>query len=303
MTLPRRVFVTGATGYIGRRLVMRLITEPVDVFGVVRRRSGTLPEIESGDLAEFDGWHRLLRPGDHVVHAAGVAHGLIRMRQRQTFEDNPIEGVRRLIAGAERTGGVSITFLSSAAVYGVLPPGSVVDERAQLLGDSPYARGKQHVEAMISEFATRGAVGYSLRIPMVYGPDAPGNFRRMVKAVRLNLPIPIPEADLERSCRYIENLCDAVATLLRSSAPAAAYNVADTERTTVAALIEMLGAAMGRETRRAPRQAVRFAMRLPLIGGILRPLSQALSLDISAFQSATAWVPPHSQSRGVLESV
>lgn len=66
MTAPRTVFVTGATGFIGSRLIPRLLQRGHTVRALVRR-----PE-QAGHLREL-GVH--LHPGD-VTRQGGLAEGM-----------------------------------------------------------------------------------------------------------------------------------------------------------------------------------------------------------------------------------
>ena len=75
---PRRVFVTGGTGYLGSSLIPALLERGHHVRGLVRPTSkGNLPsgcEVVSGDALDANTYKHLIRPADTFIHLVGVSH-------------------------------------------------------------------------------------------------------------------------------------------------------------------------------------------------------------------------------------
>jgi uncharacterized protein YbjT (DUF2867 family) len=75
---PRRVFITGGTGYIGSQLIPALLERGHRVRALVRTGSkGNVPtgcEVVSGDALDATTYRQLVRPADTLVHLVGVAH-------------------------------------------------------------------------------------------------------------------------------------------------------------------------------------------------------------------------------------
>lgn len=75
---PRRVFITGGTGYIGSSLIPALVERGHRVRGLVRPTSkGNLPnecEVVSGDALDATTYQHLIRPADTFIHLVGVSH-------------------------------------------------------------------------------------------------------------------------------------------------------------------------------------------------------------------------------------
>jgi uncharacterized protein YbjT (DUF2867 family) len=75
---PRRVFVTGGTGYMGSTLVPALMERGHRVRALVRNNSkGKLPagcEVVTGDALDAKTYRQFIRPCDTFVHLVGVAH-------------------------------------------------------------------------------------------------------------------------------------------------------------------------------------------------------------------------------------
>lgn len=75
---PRRVFITGGTGYLGSGLIPALLERGHRVRGLVRPSSkGNLPsgcEVVSGDALDANTYKHLIRPADTFIHLVGVSH-------------------------------------------------------------------------------------------------------------------------------------------------------------------------------------------------------------------------------------
>jgi uncharacterized protein YbjT (DUF2867 family) len=75
---PRRVFITGGTGYLGSTLIPALLERGHRVRGLVRTASkGKLPsecEVVSGDALDANTYKHLIRPADTFIHLVGVSH-------------------------------------------------------------------------------------------------------------------------------------------------------------------------------------------------------------------------------------
>lgn len=75
---PRRVFITGGTGYIGSSLIPVLLERGHGVRGLVRATSkGNLPggcEVVTGDALDARTYRHLVRPSDTFLHLVGVPH-------------------------------------------------------------------------------------------------------------------------------------------------------------------------------------------------------------------------------------
>jgi len=149
----RRVAVTGATGFLGTRLVPALARAGWRVRVLARRAPapGTWGEIEpdlvSGDLADSEALERLLAGTDLVIHVAG----LIKSRARSAFFAVNEVGARQVARLAPRDGMILVSSLAA---------------REPLLSD--YAASKR-----AGEDAARAALGERLTIvrpPAIYGP-------------------------------------------------------------------------------------------------------------------------------------
>lgn len=179
-----RTLVTGGTGFVGRFIVDHLVAagHNVTVFG----RKAPAPCLFSapinfvaGDLEPDHDFTLAVRRTDCLVHAA-FDH--IPGRYRGGEGEDPDGFWRRNVGGslalfeaAAAAGVPRIVFLSSRAVYGPRPAGTVLDETMVPQPDTLYGKAKLAAERGLAEIATRhGICGVSLRVTGVYGPAAAG---------------------------------------------------------------------------------------------------------------------------------
>ena len=174
------VAVTGATGFVGRRLVPVLAAAGWRVKVLVRRRCDprfwgeTAVEPIVGDLGDAPSLSNLVAGTDLVIHAAGA----IKARDRQAFFAVNAEGAR---AVAEAAGGRRMILLSSQV--------------AREPGLSDYAASKRAGEDLVRMVMAEGLT--ILRPPAVYGPGDQETLALFRLAQTLSL-LPLPGGPMAR---------------------------------------------------------------------------------------------------------
>ena len=202
-----------------------------------------------GEVGPDTRWDDALAGIDVVVHLAGLAHlpdEMAAARPILSPASTPrgprgsqlppcAAGVRRLV------------LMSSALVHGQASPGRPFTEGDAPAPATPYARSKLDSETRLVAAARGSALEWViLRPPMVYGPGARGNFRRLVQLVRAGVPLPLGAATAPKSFIGIDNLADAVVRAVEH--PRAAnqvFLVADAETTSTVGLVRLIAAGLG----------------------------------------------------------
>lgn len=171
---PRRVLVTGHTGYIGSVMTPMLVERGYDVVGLdvgyferctivpppasIETIARDVRDVTEGDLRGFDA----------VIHLAALSNDPIgNLSERWTAEINETGSIR--LAELARSAGVErFLFSSSCIMYGVASD-DLVDETAPLAPQTVYARSKVLAERGIAGLATDRFAPTFLRNGTVYG--------------------------------------------------------------------------------------------------------------------------------------
>jgi len=316
----KRVLVTGASGFIGQHLVPALLARGVEVVAASRSRGTGIPpqaEFRPTDLTDARAVEGLAKGCDTVVHLAGLAHMIGIALGDDDFDKLNVDGTRNVLREALGSGVARFVFLSSALVGGNTSPRPLTERDTPRPGD-PYARSKARAEQVVSD-ATAGTGTWAaiLRPPMVYGPGNRGNLPRLASLIRRGLPLPFGSVSNARSVLFIDNLVNAVLTLIEQEPTAGAHGVAnvfyvaDGSPLSTADLAREIGAALGTPARivavpkfilmslaRAGDAVATFAP-FPFTTRELTKLVGTLVVDDSRLRRATGYASPVTTRDGI----
>lgn len=277
-----RVNVTGAAGFIGQALCATLRERGHQV--------SALDRAATGDIAGFDGWHRLIAGADAVVHLAALAHA--RGTDEARLRAVNVEAALALGRAAAATG-VRMLFMSTIKVLGEETGGAPFGESSTPGPRDAYARAKAAAEAGLR--AVPGLALVVLRPPLVYGPGVKANFLRLMRAVANGWPLPLAGIENRRSLLYVGNLVDAVARCLeRPASTGKTYLASDGAPVSTPQLCRALGEALGRPARLFPCPGA----LLELVPGA-QSLTRSLEVDDGALRRELGWAPPYSLEEGL----
>jgi len=167
ITLPRRVFITGANGFIGRALAQRYRSYGVDVCGVDMTADPAW-NVVAGDVREVDRFRPHLEGADLVLHAAAVVSMVAPMRE--AWEVN-CRGTRRLLTACRELGVSRFVQLSSVAAYGFDFPDGVDEAWPLITNGNSYTDTKITGEHLVLAAHAAGELDCTIIRPGdVYGP-------------------------------------------------------------------------------------------------------------------------------------
>jgi nucleoside-diphosphate-sugar epimerase len=121
--LPKRVFVTGANGFIGRALMKRYRGLGAEVCGVDMTADAAW-DVVAGDIAESGSWQRHTHGADLVVNTAAVVSNTA---PRELYWRISVNGVRKVLDAAVATGAKRFVQISSCAAFGKQFPADVAE--------------------------------------------------------------------------------------------------------------------------------------------------------------------------------
>jgi nucleoside-diphosphate-sugar epimerase len=257
-----RVLVTGASGFIGRRMAAALARDGWQVVAAARDPSAISWPIEPAvmpDLAEPADWRRLLDGITHVVHLAGIAHAPGHLADAVYARINA-EAVGEL---AQAANGKVERFLlmSSVRAQAGLSSDRPLTEADAPAPTDPYGRAKLEAERLL---AASGVAFTVLRPAVVYGKGVKGNIAALATLARTPMPLPFAGLANRRSLLALDNLIAAVKLALKvEEAANQTFLVADAEPISVADLVAAMREGLGRPPHlvKVPAGAVRRLLR------------------------------------------
>jgi len=305
------VLVTGAAGFIGRYLCPCLAKAGFRVVPTVRPGSplNPYPQAISLDLCRDGQCRKALAGIDCVVHLAARVHVMHEQADDPLAQYRAVnvEGTLRLARQAAALGVRRFIFFSTVKVHG-----EQSGDKPFVITDTPhpedaYSYSKLEAEQALTALSRESGMELViLRIPLVYGAGAGGNFARLIRLVHAGWPLPFAGLDNRRSLIGVENICSCVKRcLICGQAAGRVFLVSDNEDVATPELIHLIGEGMG-------RQARLFRMPLPLLSGMARlagygaewqRLAGNLHVDVSETIRVLSWQPPLSLAEGIRRAV
>ncbi len=301
------VLVTGASGFIGATLCRELIQNGYSVTGVLRRVRNKAPLVTyiETDLVDRNCFAHGFPVVDCIVHLAGRAHvaGESTVDSFSEFRDVNRDATLRLASRALDAGVKRFVFISSIGVNGAVTYDLPFTESSLPEPHSDYARSKYEAEMALQAVARgSGMELVIIRPPLVYGPDAPGNFGSLVRWVKKGFPLPLGAIHNKRSLVGVDNLVDLIIRCIDH--PAAANQVflaGDGEDLSTTELLRGVGKAMGKPARLIPVPAGLLQFGATLLGkkAMAQRLLGSLQVDISKTCELLDWKPPYTVEEGL----
>ncbi len=276
-----RVWITGAAGFVGRRLTKRLREGGACVLA---------SDIGDVDVSDAPAVRRTLareRP-DAVVHLAALsssvqaeAEPLAAMRVNLLGTLAVLEGMRR------ETPEARLLLVSSGAVYGNLAPGAApFREDAPLRPQGRYAAGKAAADLLGAHYAWQGQCVLRVRPFNHTGPGrgvhfAEARFARALAEMELGLRPPVLRVgnlDAQRDFLHVDDVVDAYCRLLEDDSARGVFNVASGRALRIGEVLEMLAA------------SARVRPRIEVDPALLRT-ADASAGDARRLQEQTGWSP------------
>lgn len=306
-----RVLVSGATGFVGQRLVMRLLLDKQYVPIAAARRAAPLQglcPVVSFDLDKPFGWPDLSGV-DAIVHTAARVHVMNELAKDALaeFRKVNVEGTLQLARRAAKAGVRRFIFISSIKVNGesTLPgrPFSADDVPAP---QDPYGVSKHEAEQALKQLALETAMEVVIiRPPLVYGPGVKANFLSMLRWLEKGVPLPLGGIRNQRSLVALGNLVDFIVTCINH--PAAAnqtFLVSDGQDLSTPQLLNCLANALEKRPRLIALPQWLIVSVATLLGkqAVANRICGSLQVDISKSHELLGWTPPISSDRAMRQT-
>jgi nucleoside-diphosphate-sugar epimerase len=302
-----RIFLAGATGAVGRRLVPMLIADGHEVVAMTHtpakadglRAAGALPVV--GDALDREAVLGAVigAQPEVIVHQMTALAGASDMRHfdRVFATTNRLrtEGTAHLLEGARAAGTRRLVVQGYTGWPFARTGGPVKDEDAPLDDQPPHAQRAtlaaiREMESLVTDDGT-GVDGVVLRYGALYGPGtslaADGEVTQLVR--RRRLPV-IGDGAGRWSFTHIDDAAGGVVAALAPGAPAGVFAIVDDEPAATAEWIPELAAAVGA---RPPRHVPAWVGRLAAGEAAATMMTESRGASNARARSVLGWAPRH----------
>ncbi len=302
------LLVTGATGFIGRAVCAEVLGRGMWVRGSTRSECKLINGVENLAVGGLEGridWRDALNDCQAVVHLAARAHVMkeAAVDPLNEFRHINVQGTLNLARQAAEAGVRRFVFISSIGVNGAETFQRPFNAEDEVAPHSPYAVSKYEAEmGLLSVAVETGLEVVIIRPPLVYGPNAPGNFGVLIHWLRRGVPLPLGSIYNQRSLVALDNLVDFIITCItHPQAVNQIFLVSDGQDLSTTELVRGMAQADGVSARLLPVPVWALQAGASLLGkgDAVQSLCGNLQVDISKARSLLGWVPPMSVEEGL----
>ncbi len=220
------VLVSGSTGFLGRYVVQNF--QEMIIYSIERAIEDTSEYKIQCDLSK----NTILLPNlhfDRVIHIAGKAHSIPKTKEEeQDFFNVNLKGTKNLLSSLSLLSQKPniFIFISTVAIYGV-ENGNLLTESTNPNPTTPYGKSKYEAEKLVTQYCTDKNISFFiLRLPLVVGRNAPGNFGDMVNAIERGSYIRVKNNFTKKSIVWADDVAKLIVRL-DTSYESGVYNLTD----------------------------------------------------------------------------
>ena len=175
-----RVFVTGATGFVGTSVVKELIAAGHNVLGMARSDDGAKSlatlgaDVHRGSLEDLDSLRQGAAAADAVIHLAFI-HDFSKFAENCEIDRRAIEALGFVLVGSDRT------LIVTSGVAGIAAPGQIATEDNVPPPDFPSSRVSEQTALAFISKRVRASV---MRLPQVHDPIKQGFVSYIIAVAR-----------------------------------------------------------------------------------------------------------------------
>jgi len=302
----RTLLLTGASGFVGRNVCAKAVADGWRVQALVRDAKRLPPGVTAIIVPDLSvpskelslAWDEAVRnclvEQTAVIHLAGRAHIIHDVQGNGAAEFHRHNVVSAVLARQESfsRGVRRFIFVSSIGAVTGGSSDAAVDENFPAHPTSPYGRSKLEAERALLALNLPGLV--IVRPPLVYGPGAPGNIRRLAQLVRSGIPLPFGRIQNRRSLIHVANLAEVLLLCCEHERAAGrVFHVRDYADFSTIDLLEKAADRLGRRLRlfSVPLWSLRFLMKLLGQADAFERITGSLQVDDRLIRQHLGWHP------------
>ncbi|MFN0138554.1 MAG: NAD-dependent epimerase/dehydratase family protein [Pyrinomonadaceae bacterium] len=242
-----RILVTGATGFVGTRVVSALTDAGHEVVAVGGLRSSTQNSVDVASPTSVETL-RSIGGVDAIVHTASLAHRFAKVTEAE-FRSVNVHGVENIANLAAALGARHFLLFSSTLVYGRRRDKTVViTEDMECRPEGIYGRSKLDGEYAAQRVCEQKSIDLTIfRASPIVGEGSKGNFARLIEAIDKRRFVMLGDGLNRKSLIYVGDVARAaVAVVARGGDKTQVFNVTG-EATTMRELVRNIHESLGQK--------------------------------------------------------
>ncbi|HWA80525.1 MAG TPA: SDR family oxidoreductase [Acetobacteraceae bacterium] len=247
-----RIFVTGATGFIGTPLVKELIAAGHEVLGMARSEEGAKSlaaagaEVHRGSLEDLESLREGAAGSDAVIHLAFI-HDFTKFAENCEVDRRAIEAIGAVLAGSDRP------LIVTSGTAGLAKPGEVATEDVVLPPDFPFPRVSEQTALALVSKGVRASV---MRLPQVHDTTKQGLVTYAVAlAWQKGVSAYIGDGRNRWAAAHVSDVAHLYRLALENNEPGAKYHAVAEEGVPMRDIAEAIGRGLGVPAKSIPAEA------------------------------------------------
>jgi len=296
-----KIFITGATGVLGRHVVPQLVQSGHQVCGLARTEGNVALLRSFGaepvrvDLFDRAALTQAVEGCDAILHLATKIPSTMNLGKRSAWvETDHIRGVgTRTVVDAALAQQVQTVIYPSICFAYPDSGAQWIDATIDKLVVGDYYATTFDAEREVQRFADVGRRGITLRMGFFYGPES-SQSQDQLRFARWGVASVGGRPDAYHPFVVIEDAARAIVAALEH-APAGTYDIVEDEPPTTAEINAAMAKAVGR---RRLRSLPDFLVQLTTGREIMAVMSRSQRVSNRRFKDATGWSPRFSTTGG-----
>tara|TARA_B100000795_G_scaffold151731_1_gene113651 strand:- start:506 stop:1414 length:909 start_codon:yes stop_codon:yes gene_type:complete len=251
--------ITGASGFIGIRLINALKSEGIDLTLLSRNKiygfETVICDLERGPIPV-----NIMSQVDTIIHLAGYAHDVRNSAlTSDRYKSINVDTSVHLANLASIAGVKKFIFISSVKAGGAPSPEKCMTELDQGVPKDLYGKSKREAELELLKISNKSEMKILiLRPALVYGPNVKGNLSMMLSSIKKGWFPPLPNKNNRRSMIHVDDLVRAIILLSKSSCSSGnIFNATDGNPYSTREIYEVMCKILGKST---PKWSVPFLL-------------------------------------------
>ena len=230
-----KIFLTGATGYIGQSLLPRLLENNHEVHCLLRSPDNYANDemfgrckLHKGNIADKASLEGKIDGIDWVVHLAVLSPLNDKEKlDEEAFSKINVEGTRNILKECLKAKPKKIVCFSSTAAIGI-PNVDVIDENTPCQPVTPYGKSKKKTDDLVLSFIEKhGLPVTTICFPHVYGPGETRDFEKIITLIKKGI---FPQVGFSPNLYpsvYISDAVEGICLALEKGKAGEKYIIAD----------------------------------------------------------------------------